>query len=89
MRHNPDFVARQVGEELVLVPVTRTAAELESIFTLNQVGARIWNLVETCADEEEIAGRLAEEYEVEEADALADVRELLEQLVAVRALLAA
>lgn len=88
MRHNPDFVARQVGEELVLVPVTRSASELESIFTLNEVGARIWNLIAECQSEEQIARQLADEYDVEADEALRDVHELLRQLMSVRAVIA-
>lgn len=87
MRHNPDFVARQVGEELVLVPVTRSASELESIFTLNEVGARIWNLIPECQSAEEIARRLADEYDVEADEALADVHELVHQLREIRAVI--
>lgn len=87
MRHNPDFVARQVGEELVLVPVTRSASELESIFTLNEVGARIWNLIPECQSEEQIARQLADEYDVEADEALHDVHELLQQLMSIQAIL--
>lgn len=87
MRQNTDFVARPVGAELVLVPVTRSAAELESIFTLNEVGARVWALLATCDDEEQIVGKLVEEYEVSRDEVLADVRELLTQLKAIGAVL--
>lgn len=86
MRQNPDFVARQVGGELVLVPVTRAVSGLDSVFTLNPVGARIWELVETCATAEEIAAQLAEEFEVTPAEALADVTEFLAQLREIQAL---
>lgn len=86
MRHSPHFVARQVSNELVLVPVTRTAADLGGVFTLNDVGARVWKLAEECADAAEVARRLAQEYEVTEAQALADVEELLAQLRQIGAL---
>ena len=87
MRHNPDFVARQVGSDLVLVPITRAVAELESVFTLNAVGARIWDLAQTCASEAEIAAGLVEEFEVEQAEAQADVCEFLGQLRSIGAIL--
>ena len=87
MRQNPDFVVREINAELVLVPVTRQAADLESLFTLNEVGGRIWRLIETCDTAQEIAQQIANEYEVEEADALVDVEELLQQLREVRAVM--
>ncbi len=80
MRQNPDFVVRKVAGEMVLVPIARDAADLESVFTLNEVGARIWELIETCADERAIAKALTEEYEVTEDRAFADVAELLRNL---------
>ena len=87
MKHNPDFVARQVGEELVLVPVTRSASQLESIYTLNEVGARIWSLIPECQSAEEIARRIADEYDVEADEALGDVHELLRQLRQIQAVI--
>lgn len=80
MKHNPDFVAREISSELVLVPVTRDAADLESVFTLNEVAACVWRLLETCSSDAEIARELSKEYEVEQEEALADVQELLTQL---------
>ena len=85
MRQNPDFVARQIGSEFVLVPVSRKTANLEGIFTLNEVGGRIWTLLGEGLDEATIAGRLTDEYEVDEATALADVHELVGQLAEVGA----
>jgi len=80
MRHSHDFVPRHVGDELVLVPVTGQAADLENVFTLNAVGARIWQLAAKLPDEGQIARGLVEEYEVDEATALSDVQEVLGQL---------
>ena len=87
MRHNPDFVARRVADGLVLVPITRAAADLDAVFNLNAVGARIWELVPQCSTEEEIAAVLACEFEVEPEAALADVREFLTELRGLTAVL--
>ena len=87
MKQNPDFVVREINAELVLLPVTRQAADLESLFTLNEVGGRIWRLIETCDTVQEIAQQIANEYDVGEADALVDVEELLQQLREIRAVI--
>lgn len=80
MKRNPDFISRTVAGELILVPIAREAADLESVFTLNEVGARIWELLDECADAQAVAAKLAEEFEVDGATALADVEELIAQL---------
>ncbi|NSW55561.1 MAG: PqqD family protein [Armatimonadetes bacterium] len=87
MRQNPDFIARPIAGQLMLVPIARDAVSLEGILTLNEVGARIWDLLAECRDEAEIACRLAEEYEVDQPQALQDVRELIGQLRQMNAVL--
>ncbi len=38
---DPNMVFRQIGDEVILVPIRRNVADLESIYTLNPVAARI------------------------------------------------
>ena len=80
MKRNPDFVARDVGQELVLVPVAGDSADLKNVYALNEVAAHIWRMLETSASQEEIADGLCEMYDVEREEALADTRELLDHL---------
>lgn len=87
MRPNPDFVARRVSNEMVLVPISSDAASFEGIFTLNEVGARIWELVSEGHDAEGITAALCAEYEVAPEVAGQDVAELLGQLRQVNAIL--
>ena len=39
------FVTREIAGETLIVPVTGQAMDLESIFVLNPVGSRIWDLL--------------------------------------------
>ena len=49
-------------------------------YGLNQVGARIWELVQQPRTESEVVETLVEEFEVDRARCSADVRELLTEL---------
>ena len=40
-----NMVFRHIGDEMILVPLRQTA-NLESIFTLNETGARVWQLLD-------------------------------------------
>ena len=39
-------MARQIAGEYILVPIRQSAGEVESIYTLNEVGTRIWELLD-------------------------------------------
>lgn len=87
MKRNPNFVSRSVAGELVLVPIAHEAADLESVFTLNEVAARAWDLVDECEDMPGIARKLTEEYDVDYETALSDVEELFTQLQELNAII--
>jgi hypothetical protein len=71
--HVPSVVATRSGNEYLLVPVTNNIADMDSMFTLNDTGAFIWEHIDGKNSLEDIAGALANEYEVEYDDAVSDV----------------
>ena len=74
------FVTRDIGGETLVVPVTGHVMDLESIYVLNPVASRIWELLGTPTTANHIAGVVAGEFAVSEADAAADVAEFLDSL---------
>jgi hypothetical protein len=84
---NPDFVFRRIAGELILVPVRSTGNPMGSVYTLNEVGAAIWDLLDGKNGVEEVRDRLVEQFEVTPDVAEADVREFLARLASVRAVL--
>jgi hypothetical protein len=75
-----DVVARRIGGEVVLVPIRRRVGDLESVFTLNEVGARIWDLCDGTREVDDIAAVLAGEYEVNAAEAAREIEAFLEEI---------
>lgn len=47
MKTNPEFIARDIADELVLVPVGTAAKSFGGLVTCNEVGAFIWKTLET------------------------------------------
>ena len=86
IKRNVDFVSREVAGEMVLVPVTRDAADLVGIFTLNEVGGFIWGALEEETTEDQIAAAICEEFEVSPEQAREDLNEFLAQLDEIGAL---
>lgn len=74
------IVARTIDDETILVPIRHDVGDLESIFTLNEVGARIWELVDGVRSAEEIANAISLEFEVDPAEAKKDTWEFCSQL---------
>jgi hypothetical protein len=75
-----DVVTRRVGDESIIVPLRSHVADLDSVITLNPVGARIWELLDGRRNVDAIAGTICEEFEVEPETAQADVDEFIHSL---------
>jgi len=78
-RRSKEVVCREVGGESILVPIRNRVGDLESIFVLSPVAAKIWSLIDTMPVDG-IIDALCEEFEVDRETASADVTELLESL---------
>jgi len=77
---SPDVVARRVAGEYLLVPVRSGAAQMDYIFTANEVGSTIFLLLNGSRDGREIARQLSLQFAVEEERAQRDVVEFLRAL---------
>ena len=80
---DPNMVFRMIDDEFVLVPIRRNVADLESIYTLDEVGARIWELVDGQRRLKEVRDAIVKEYEVSPDVAEADLVEFIQQLEAI------
>jgi len=79
-RRSDRFVSRSVGGETFVVPVRAGVADLEAIFTMNEVGTAIWTRIDGQNNVDELARSLAAEFDVAEAAASADVAAFVELL---------
>lgn len=82
-----DVICRQVGHESILVPISNNVGNLDYIFTLSPVAARIWELLDGSRSVAEIVDTLCAEYDVEREQAAADTAELVADLMEVSLLL--
>jgi hypothetical protein len=78
-RH-PDFVHRRIADEVILLPIRHNFGDLESIFTLNGVAARVWELLDGQRTPADIVAAIVAEYAVTEPEAERDLGELMDQL---------
>ena len=84
---NPDFIFREIAGEMILVPVRAIDGPKGSVFTLNEVGAAIWNLLDGEKTVRHIMDGIVERFEVGPEQAETDVRDFITRLETVRAVL--
>lgn len=83
---NDAFVFREIAGETILVPIYGQVADMESIYTLNGVGARIWALVDGSRTMAEIRDIILEEYDAPAEGIDADLQEFVDNLLSIEAL---
>ena len=80
------IVSRKIADEFILVPIRQNVGDLESIYTLNETAACIWELIDGKIKVKEIKGKLIEEFEVTPEEAEKDIVEHLMQLEEIKAI---
>ena len=73
-------VTRAIAGETLVIPIARATADLESIFTLNPVASRIWELLESPVAPSRLVQTIEREFDVSHSDAVQDVGEFLDSL---------
>lgn len=86
MRVSEEYIMREIAGEHILVPVGAAAARLNGLITMNEVGKFVLELLQQERSAQELAAKIAEEYDVEPQTALHDVEDFLQQLRQIGAL---
>ena len=73
-------VTRKTGNEYVLVPITNNIADMNSVYTLNETGAFIWEQIDGKRSIEEIIAALTAEYDIDIKNAEEDVLSFVENM---------
>jgi len=75
-----EYVLRSIAQEYILVPIGKTAMELNGMITLNEIGVFIWNRLQDECGREQILKEILDEYEINEEQAKRDLNEFIQQL---------
>lgn len=71
--HSAGIITRKTGNEYVLVPVTNNIADMNSVYTLNETGAFIWEQIDGRKKVEDIINAVIAEYDTDRVTASSDV----------------
>jgi len=74
------FVAREVGNELILVPLTDNVAKMSELFTLNETAKFIWENITENNTVDNIESAMTETFSIDNQTARKDIETFLNQL---------
>jgi len=74
------IVTRKTGDECVLIPVTNNIADMNSVYTLNETGAFIWELIDGKNSIEELINAVVSKYDADYNIATKDVFSFIEKM---------
>jgi hypothetical protein len=80
LSHSPSVVTRKTGNEYVLVPIANNIADMDSVYTLNETGAFIWEHIDGKRNVEEIIRAMTDEYDIDIKSAEEDVISFIDNM---------
>jgi hypothetical protein len=85
-KKSDSIVSRKIADEFILVPIRQNVGDLESIYTLNDTAACIWEMIDGKIKVRKIKEKIIEEFEVTPEEAEKDIIEHLQQLEGIKAI---
>lgn len=79
-KRTESVVTREIAGETMLIPVTSQLADLQKIFTLDDVSALIWSLLDGEHGFKDVVAAVVNDFDVTEEVAEADVEKFLGEL---------
>ena len=77
---NEDFVFRKIDKEMILVPIKNNVGDMGFIYSLNELGAFIWEHLDGSNQLVEINKMILEAFEVSDQEAKEDLSKFLGDL---------
>lgn len=80
VRRSSNVVSRVVADEAIVIPIRRGAADMDSIFTFNEAGTKLWSLISDGQSSEALAAHLEAVYGLSPEQAAKDAAAFLSDL---------
>ena len=73
MKVRKDFVLRETAGEYMIIPTGRTVQSFDGLITVNEVGADLWNMLQSEVTFDDLLKGILETYDVDEETAREDI----------------
>lgn len=85
LKKNSNIVSRKIEDETILMPIYKTSDEINCIYTLNDVAARVWELIDGKRNLSKIKKVLLEEFAATEKGLEKELNKFLKDLKEIKA----
>lgn len=80
MKVRKDFVLRETAGDYMIIPTGRTVQSFDGLITVNEVGADLWNMLQSEVTFDDLLRGILTIYDVDKETAEEDIREFLDTL---------
>lgn len=80
MKIQKEFVLREIAGDYVIIPTGKTTLTFNGLITVNEVGAALWEMLQSEKSLDDLVRGILDEYDVEESVAREDIQEFLDTL---------
>lgn len=80
MRISDDYILKTIVDDYIVVPIG-DSVDINSMISVNETGARIWNAIEDGKSIDEIAEDFVSEYGISKELALADINDFVKTML--------
>ena len=77
---NSATVSREIAGETIVVPICSGVADMEAVYTFNQLGGQLWRLLEERRAPEDLIAWVVQNFDVKPEQAASDVQSFLSDL---------
>lgn len=84
-QRNENFVFRRIEDETILVPIKDNVGDMGTIYSLNEIGALIWEHLDDGRNLADIKDKIVAEYEIAAREVEADLLEFVTDLAQIEA----
>ena len=81
LRKSDDVVSREIAGETILVPIRGRLVDLQRIFSVNPVGAHIWNALDGATSLADLRETILATFEAAPEEVDTDIREFIAELL--------
>lgn len=74
------FVARESGNEMILVPLTNNVAQMSELFTLNETARFIWENATSDVNIDGLVSLMTENFDIDNSTAEKDINNFLKHI---------
>ena len=74
------FIAREVGNELIIVPLSGNVAQMNVLFTMNETAKFIWENISEKTRVEDIENAMTDTFDIDKETAKKDILVFLTQM---------